>query len=345
MLKPVFLGNKPVGDGYPCYIVAEIGVSFKDFEEGKRLIDGAIEAKVDGVKFQTYEAETFTTKNNYFDLESTGHLSQYEFGKQTELPKELQKEIVEYAKEKGAIIFSAPSHIKDLELMEEMDIPIYKIGSDLACHIPLLKKVAKLGKPIILSTGMCTLEEVSNSVSTIKNEGNNQIILMHCVSNYPSKMDELNLKAIQTMKDKFNLPVGFSDHTIGSLAVLASAIIGANIIEKHFTDPLNVSSADDEHSLVKNEFSDLISSIRQIEKAIGSGKKTPTESEKKHMRTNRVSIIATKKIPKGTKITEKMIDIRRPGTGIQPIHWDEVIGKEVKIDIDFEEPLSWEKIF
>ncbi len=333
-----------MGDGYPCYIIAELGVSFKNFEEGKRLVDGAIKAKVDAVKFQTYEAETFTIKNNFFDLESTGHLSQYEFGKQTELSKELQKKIIEYAKTKGIMIFSAPSHIKDLELLEEMNIPIYKIGSDLACHIPLLKKVAKLGKPIILSTGMCTLEEVSNSVSTIKKEGNNQVIVMHCVSNYPSKMEELNLKAIQTMKDEFNLPVGFSDHTIGSLAVLTSTIMGANIIEKHFRDTLNTSSADDEHSLIKNELSDLVSSIRRIEKSFGSGKKLPTESEKKHMLTNRVSIIAMKKILKGTKITEEMIDIRRPGTGIQPIHWDEIIGKETKEDIDYEEPLTWEMI-
>ena len=343
-MKPVFLGDKPVGDGYNCYIIAEIGVSFKNFEEGKRLIDGAIKANVDAVKFQTYEAETFTTKNNYFDLESTGHLSQYEFGKQTELSKELQKKIVDYAQTKGIMIFSAPSHVKDLELMEEMNIPIYKIGSDLACHIPLLKKVAKLGKPIILSTGMCTLEEVSNSISTIKKEGNNQVIVMHCISNYPSKMEELNLKAIQTMKDEFNLPVGFSDHTIGSLAVLTSTIMGANIIEKHFRDPLNASSADDEHSLVKNEFLDLISSIRQIEKSLGSGKKLPTESEKKHMLSNRVSIIAMTKIPKGTKITEEMIDVRRPGDGIQPIHFEKILGKKAVVDIPKEMPIKWNMI-
>ena len=181
-VRCVRLGDKIVGDGNPCYFVGEIGGLFKNFDEAKRLIDSAIEIGIDAIKFQTLEAETITTKNNYFHLGVTGEISQYEFFKKFEPPKELQRQIVKYANDKGIMIFSAPSHIKDLEIMKEMDLSIYKIGSDLACHIPLLKEVAKIGKPIILSTGMCNMDEVNESVNAILSTGNEQLILLHCVS-------------------------------------------------------------------------------------------------------------------------------------------------------------------
>ena len=343
-MKPIKLGEKFVGDGHPCYIVAEIGGAFTNFEEAKRLIDSAIEIGIDAVKFQTLEADTITTKKNYFDFEITGNVQQYELFKHFELSKELQKQIVKYANDVGIIIFSAPSHMKDLDIMKEMELQIYKIGSDLACHIPLLKEVAKLDKPIVLSTGMCNLNEVRESVNAIQAEGNDKIILMHCVSNYPSNIDELNLNAIQTMKNEFDLPVGFSDHTKGIFSTLTSAILGANIIERHFRDPNNPPGPDDAHSLVKDEFIELVKSIRNFEKAKGSGNKVPTKSEQRIMKNNRVSIIAMQQIPAGTIVTKEMIDIRRPGMGIQPIHFDEVIGKKAKTDISKEEPLSWEML-
>ena len=222
-----------------------------------------------------------------------------------------------------------------------MDLPIYKIGSDLACHIPLLKKVAKLNRPMILSTGMCTLEEVRNSVNAIIDSGNDQIALMHCVSNYPSKAEEVNLRAITTMKEEFGMPVGMSDHTIGTTTTLASVVIGANLIERHFRDIKNSPSPDDIHSLTKDQFLSLIQSIRDFEKARGDGEKRPTESEMKNLETNRVSIIVMKDIPKGTVIEEDMVDIRRPGVGIQPTHYEEIIGRKTKRNIKKEEPLQW----
>jgi N,N'-diacetyllegionaminate synthase len=343
-MKPVKLGKKFVGDGYPCYIIAEIGVSFRNFEEGKRLIDSAIEMGADAIKFQTYEADTFTTKKNFYSMEITGNVSQYEFHKDLELSKELQKEIIQYANEKGITIFSAPSHIKDLEFMKELNIPIYKIGSDLACHIPLLKEVAKLGKPIILSTGMCTMKEIHDSVDAIHSQNNDQIILLHCVADYPSKLEEANLNAIKSMKKEFDIPVGYSDHTLGTLVTLSGAILGANVIERHFRDERNAPSPDDEHSLVKTEFIELIDSIRKFEKAKGTGKKIPSKHEQKNLQSNRVSIIAMKEISKGEIISNDMIDIRRPGTGIQPIHYDEVLGKKTKQNIKFEESLTWEML-
>lgn len=343
-MNSINLNGKSVGDGFPCYTIAEIGGLFKNFEEAKRLIDSAVEIGLDAVKFQTLEAETITTKDNFFDMETTGKISQYEIFKQFELSIDLQKQVVKYANKVGMTIFSAPSHIKDLEIMEEMDMPIYKIGSDLACHIPLLKKVAHLGKPIILSTGMCTMDEVKKSVETILATGNNQLALLHCVSNYPAKPEESNLNAMISMKNEFNLPVGLSDHTVGITVALGSVAMGADLIEKHFRDPLNAKSPDDIHSLIKEDFSQLINSIRIIEKAKGNGKKTPTKSEQKNLLHNRISIITMTEIKQGEIITKNSIDIRRPGSGIQPIHYEDVIGKKAKVNIAKETPLTWEML-
>lgn len=344
-MRNVRLGDKIVGDEHPCYFVAEIGGLFKTFEEAKRLIDSAIEVGVDAIKFQTLEAETITTKNNLFHLGVTGEISQYEFFKKFEPSKDLQKQIVTYANDKGITIFSAPSHIKDLDVMREMDLSIYKIGSDLACHIPLLKEIAKIGKPIILSTGMCNLDEVRESVNAILSTGNDQLILLHCVSDYPAKIEESNLKAIDTMKNEFGIPVGYSDHTIGVNVSFAAAVLGANVIEKHFKHILNHSAPDDIHALTPDEFSVMIRNIRDVEKSKGSGAKIPTKSEKKNMIENRVSIISMKEIVKDSIITKDMIDVRRPGYGLAPKFFDEILGRKARKTIPAETPISLDMLY
>jgi N,N'-diacetyllegionaminate synthase len=341
-MKPVNLINKRVGNDNPCYFIAEIGSMFKTFDEAKNLIDSAIKINVDAIKFQTFRADTITTKQNQFDLSVTGHVSQYEFFKSLELSKELQQQIVNYANDKGITIFSAPSHIDDLNIMKQLDLPIYKIGGDLACHIPLLKEVAKLDKPIILSTGMCTLDEVRDSVDTIISTGNDQLILLHCVSDYPAKSSEANLCAIQTMKNEFDLPVGFSDHTPGILTSLTASIMGANVIERHFKDERNPSYPDDMHALSPNDFSNLISSIREAELSKGNGIKIPSISEQHNLLSNRVSIVALKDIHKDEIITSDAIDIRRPGTGLSPKYFDQIIGQKAKINIISGSPIVWD---
>ncbi len=340
----VNLENKIIGDGQPCYFIAEIGNSFKNFQQAKLLIDLAKKVGVDAIKFQTFEAETVTTKSNIFDMEVTGKVSQYEFLKKLEISKELQHEVVDYAKKIGITVFSAQSHINDIDILDELDIPAYKIGSDLACHIPLLKKIAKFQKPIILSTGMCTLDEVEKSVQTISNAGNKKIILLHCISNYPAELEEVNLNAIIEMKKKFKIPVGYSDHVKGLIASITAATLGANVIERHFYDSKNGEFPDDIHALNAIEFKELIETIRKIEFSKGSGKKEPTKSEKKNLLKNRVSIIAMQDIKNGDMITKEKIDIRRPGSGIQPIHFDEILGKKAKKDISKESPIQWDMI-
>tara|TARA_B110000263_G_C15287756_1_gene501702 strand:- start:309 stop:1343 length:1035 start_codon:yes stop_codon:yes gene_type:complete len=343
-MKSIELDGKLIGDGQPCYFIAEIGSLFKNFEEAKKLIDSAIEIGIDAVKFQTFEADTITTKNNLFNMKNTGKISQYELFKKCEISKELQIEVTNYANKKGITVFSAPSHIKDLDIMKKMNLPIYKIGSDLACHIPLLKEVGKIGKPIILSTGMCSLEEIKNSVDAILSTGNDQLIILHCVSDYPNKPEETNLNAILTLKKEFDLPIGLSDHNIGWSISFGAVSMGANLIERHFKDSSNASAPDDIVALDKEQFSSLIESTRLIEKAKGNGIKIPTNSEKKNAITNRVSIISMVEIKAGQTITKNSIDIRRPGTGIHPIHFDSIIGRKVKIDIQKEEPITFDML-
>jgi sialic acid synthase SpsE len=343
-MKNISIGNKRIGDGQPCFMVAEIGTGYRNFEEAKNLIDSAIEIGIDAIKFQTFEAETITTKKNYINTKETGYTSQFELFKKLEIPKEVQLKIVNYAHDKGIVIFSAPSHIKDILTLKELDLQVYKIGSDLTCHLPLLLEVGKLQKPIILSTGMCTLDEVKEAVDAIKSTGNDQIALLHCVSDYPAKIEDSNLYAIKTMKKEFQLPVGFSDHSIGTIVPLAAAILGADIIEKHFRDSRNTPSPDDIHSIDKNEFSKLIDSIRTTEKAKGDGKKKPTASELKNKETNRVSIIALSDIKKGSIISSDMLDIRRPGTGISPKNIEKIIGKRALHDIYKDDPVKFEDL-
>jgi N-acetylneuraminate synthase len=343
-MENVIIDNKIIGDDHPCYIIAEIGTGYRNYDEAKNLIDSAIKSGINAIKFQTFEANTITTKNNFIDMGETGKISQYDLFKQLEIPKETQKKIVKYANENNITIFSAPSHLNDLEFLKELDLPVYKIGSDLACHIPLLKEIAKLQKPIILSTGMCSLDEIHESINAIKSMGNDQIILLHCVSDYPAKIEDSNLNAILTLKKEFNIPVGFSDHSIGTLIPTTAATLGANIVEKHFRDIHNTSSPDDIHSLTKEQFSDLIQSIRIIEKAKGIGIKEPVESEQKNKITNRVSIIAISDIKKGSKIVKTDVDIRRPGTGMAPKHFDSIIGKKAIRNISHDEPIMFEDL-
>lgn len=340
-MKNVKLGNKWVGDDYPCYIVAEIGTAYKNFQEGKKLIDAGLEIGVDAIKIQTFEAETITTKNNFLDLEETGFVLQYELFKKLEISKEEQLKVVKYANEKNMPIFSAPSHINDLEIMKQMNLSFYKTGSDLACHIPLLTELGNLGKPIIISTGMCDMDDVKEAVSTIQETGNEQIIIMHCVSDYPLKPEDVNLSVMQRLKEKFQIPVGFSDHSIGILTCLAAAAFGANIVEKHLRHTENTPSPDDIHSLSVEEFKKLVNDIRYFEKTKGSGIKEPTLSELKNRLTSRVSIIATNDIPKGSKINNNVVDVRRPGTGIPPKFLSEIIGKTTLKEIKKDQPLSF----
>ena len=343
-MKKVSLNGIQVGEGEPVYFIAEIGGNFYTFEEGERVIKSAIAAGCNCIKFQTFEAETITTKKTMFDMESVGKVQQYKIFKESQCPKELQMQIMDYCRKENILAFSAPSHIKDVDFMEEIGCPIYKIGSDLACHLPLLKIVARLNKPIILSTGMCTLEEIRRSIDTILNEGNDQIILLHCISDYPTKYSEVNLNAIKAMQDEFSFPTGYSDHTVGPEMSLAAIAMGAHVIERHFKHPENKSGPDAILSSDEKEMRYIIETTRKIEWARGDGIKRPSKSEYENRLQNRVSVCSLTDIAKGTIITDEMVDIRRPGYGIQPAFFEQVVGRTAKKDIPVDEAITWDMV-
>ena len=207
-----------------CYIIAEIGGNFQTFQEAKKLVDLAAETGVDAIKLQTYKADTIVTKTARFDLDNVGNMLQRELFEKYQIDFELHDKVFSYIESKGLDWFSTPSHKTDVDMLEELNVPAHKLGADDATNLPLIRYVAKLGKPILLSSGYCTLEEVREMVNVCLEEGNDNIILFHTVSNYPTYPDQVNLKAIQTLKREFPfLTVGFSDHTIGSTACFAAA--------------------------------------------------------------------------------------------------------------------------
>ena len=343
-MKSIQLDNKIIGEHFPVYIIAEIGGNFVNFKEAKKMIDLAVQAGVDAVKIQTFRAETIASKNAVYDMPNTGHANQYELFKKYEIDIDLHREIWGYCRQKEVFVFSTPSHWNDVELLEKVGCKAYKIGSDDAYNLPFLEQVAGVGKPIILSTGMCTMQEVEESVSVILGNGNPNLALLHCVTNYPSDPTHSNLKAIPEMKRRFGLPVGYSDHTQDNLCCLASAALGAHVLEKHFTYDKKADGPDHVLSADPEEMAQLCRDVRILEKALGDGVKCPSEGELTTRINNRKSIIANQDIPCGTVISAKMVSIRRPGTGIAPKELYSVIGRTARRNIKGENPIFWDDL-
>lgn len=328
-----------------CYIIAEIGGNFTTFEEAKKLIDLAYDTGVDAVKLQTYNAETIVTKTAKFDLDNVGNMLQKDLFEKYQIDFELHRQVFEYIESKELEWFSTPSHRTDVDMLETLGVKSYKIGADDATNLPLIKYVAQTGKPILLSSGMCTLEEVKEMINICLEVGNDKIILFHTVSNYPTYPEQVNLRAMQTLKYEFPfLKVGFSDHTIGSTACFAAACMGADVVEKHFTYDKNAEGPDHQLSANPQEMKEIVDRIREFEVMKGSGAKRPVGKEITNRAKNRKSIVAIKPIKKGDVLTSENIDIKRPGHGIAPKYFDEVLGKYAKDDIEDDKVLEWSDI-
>jgi len=344
-MKEVKIKNQWVGGHNPVYIIAEIGGNFQDFKTATKLIDLAQKAGVNAVKFQHYKADTITSKNAIFEMENTGVVSQYDIFKKYELSEELTTDLFSYCRDKQMTAFSTPSHPSDVDLLEKFNIPAYKVGSDDAVNIPFLKYVAKTAKPILLSTGMCTMSEVQRSVDVILEEGNDQIILFHCVSNYPTPIESVNLKAIQSMQSYFSFPVGYSDHTKGIDTCYAASVLGACILEFHFTYDKN---ADGPDHILSKDYDDTVKLLKKINELsifLGDGIKRPATTEMNSKRNNRKSIVVISDIKAGEKITPKNIEIRRPGYGIACEYYYNLLGKTVCRNIEAENVLIWDDIW
>jgi len=325
-----------------CYIIAEIGGNFTTYDEAVKLIDAAQYAGVDCVKLQTYKAETLSSKKAFFDMENTGKISQYDYFKKYEISKELHKKIFDYIDSKGMDWFSTPSHPNDVDMLKDLGVTAYKVGADDATNLPLLKYIARTNEQIILSTGMCTMEEVKEAVNVILEEGNNKIVILHTVSGYPTYPEEVNLNIIYSLQKEFlHFPIGFSDHTMTTIASIAAATMGANVIERHFTLDKKADGPDHMISSTPDEMKFIVDSIRQMEIMKGSGIKMPYGSEVKNRINNRKSIVAIEDIKKGEIFTKENIFVKRPGIGISPKHLEQLIGKVAKRNLKQDELINW----
>lgn len=329
----------------PCYIIAEIGGNFTTWDEARRLVDDAKACGVDAVKLQTYRADTVASTKAVFDMENTGVVSQHELFKKYEIGEDLHVKVFEYARKAGLDCFSTPSHESDVELLEKIGVPLHKIGSDDAVNLPFLRYVARTGRPIILSTGMCTLDEVRESVAAIRAAGNRELVLLHAITSYPTHAPDVNLRAMTTLQQAFpDVIVGYSDHTLTSTACLAAVALGAKVLEKHFTFDKKAEGPDHMLSADPAEMKELVRAVRELELMLGDGVKKPAAAEKKTRVNNRKSLIVERPVRKGETLTREHLSIKRPGTGLAPKLLDEVIGKTAVRDLQKDEILQWDDL-
>ena len=348
-MKKVRVSNKLIGEGEPCFIIAEAGVNHNgSVELAKKMIDAAKDAGADAVKFQTFKAENVVIedaqKAEYQKETASSEESQYGMLKKLELFEDDFEDLADYAGKRDIIFLSSPFDKESVDLLHELDVPAFKIGSGEITDFPLLRYIAKKEKPVILSTGMSILGEVEEALNVIRNEGAEDVILLHCVSNYPARIEEVNLRAMETLKQAFKIPVGFSDHTLGITVPIAAVALGACVIEKHFTLDKNLPGPDHKASLEPDELKGMVKGIRDAEKSLGNGVKKPTEDEEQVKKIARRSVIAKIDISEGTVITEDMLDVKRPGIGIEPKYLDMIAGRKVKRGIKYGELITFEKI-
>ena len=316
-------------------IIAEAGVNHNgSMELAKKLIDAAIVAEVDFVKFQTFKAETLVTQTAdkaKYQKELTGEFeSQFEMIKKLELHQEDHKDLLKYCKSKDIQFLSTAFDNDSIDLLAKLDIPLFKIPSSEITNLPYLRHIGRMGKPIIMSTGMSTLEEVSNALNILLEAGleKEKITILHCNTEYPTPLEDVNLNAMLTIRNELNVNVGYSDHTLGIEIPIAAVAMGATIIEKHFTIDRTLQGPDHAASLEPDELKEMVKSIRNIEKSMGDGVKKPSRSETKNISIARKSIVAKKSIKKGEFFSENNLTIKRPGTGISPMEWDDVIAQK-----------------
>ena len=323
-------------------IIAEAGVNHNgDIAKAKALIDKGAEAGVDYVKFQTFKAANLVTKQAkraaYQDKNTQNNDSQYEMLKKLELSQAVHQELIDYCAQKGVQFLSTGFDIESLEFLAQLGITIAKVPSGEITNLPYLRKVASLFPEVILSTGMATIEEIKDAVKVLTDNGVNKdkITVLHCNTEYPTPMEDVNLRAMLHIQQEVGIAIGYSDHTLGIEVPIAAVALGATVIEKHFTLDKTLPGPDHKASLEPDELKAMVMAIRNIEKAVaGSGLKEVSASEVKNKTIVRKSIVAAKRIVKGEFFTVENLTVKRPGMGISPMQWDEVIGKTAKKDFE-----------
>jgi N-acetylneuraminate synthase len=332
-IKPVKIGENFVGKSKKCYIIAEIGSNFDgSIKKAKKLIYAAKKCGADAAKFQSFKAEEFISKKGFENspFESKFKNSAFDLYKQVELPRTWNSELNSYAKKLGIDFFTSPWDNDAVDDLLKINSPVIKIGSGDITNLEFLKYVGNKKKPVLLATGASTLREISEAVNVVKSTGNNKIILLHCVVSYPSPIEEANLRVLDTIRNKFQLNVGYSDHSPGDLVPLASVANGACVIEKHFTLNRTDNGPDHAVALDPDGFSKMVKNIRLLESALGDGIKKPMPSEKDNRIYYRRGIWTTTKIKKGDSFTSDNIKTMRPAKGLPASKFKFLLGKKAK---------------
>ena len=334
-----------ISENSPCFIIAEAGVNHNgDIKRAKIMIDTAKRIGADAIKFQTYKTEKLVTEEAAkaeYQKKHSQEETQFEMLKKLELTGNDFMDLYNYAEEKGIIFLSTPFDLESADLLNRIGVTAFKIGSGDLSNYPLLEHIAKWGKPLILSTGMSTLEEISETLENLSNLGMDSIILLHCTSSYPTEIEDTNLRMIPMLREKYGLMVGFSDHTKSTIIPAAAVVMGAVVLEKHFTLDHDLVGPDHKMSLEPEDFQEMVNNIRQVEKALGDGLKKITNNENDVRKVARKSIVASMDIAKGAIVTREMLDVKRPGTGLEPKNIQKIIGMKAKRDIRKDQLISW----
>jgi N-acetylneuraminate synthase len=338
MVASIRIGGRVVGPDAPCFVIAEAGVNHNgSVESACRLAEVAQRVAADAIKFQTFKAERLAThdvpKAEYQRHSTRAGESHFEMLRSLELSQEAHRIIFDHCRKLGIMFLSSPFDEESADMLDALGVSAFKVASGELTNLPLLAHIARKGKPIILSTGMAYLGEVESAVTTIREAGNEDVVLLHCVSNYPANPCDINLRAMHTMAHAFRLPVGYSDHTLGSEVTLAAVALGACIIEKHFTLSRTLPGPDHQTSVEPDELSGLILGIRSVEAALGHGRKEPAASEATMAAVARKSLVAASDISAGTVLTEDLIAIKRPGTGLPPAMRPHLVGRMARVQI------------
>lgn len=327
-------------------IIAEAGVNHNgNMDTARKLIDVAADAGVDYVKFQTFKTENLVSNDAptaEYQKSATNETSQFAMLKKLELSKAQHLELIEYCHKKGVKFLSTAFDLDSIDLLAEFNLGLWKIPSGEITNYPYLAKIAKFNKPIVMSTGMCDMQDIQNALNVLCENGvaKSNITLLHCNTQYPTPMHDVNLKAMLTIADKFKVSTGYSDHTQGIEIPIAAVALGATIIEKHFTLDRNMEGPDHKASIEPQELAQMVKSIRNVEQALGNGEKQVSASETSNKNVARKSIVAKKAIKKGDILTEENLTVKRPGNGLSPMLWNNVIGSFATRNFSPDEPIE-----
>lgn len=348
--KNIKIGNKVISENSATYIIAEIGANFNgDIDVAKKLISAAKECGADCAKFQSFKSEKIVSPNGFASMSLKGvhgtwSKPVHEIFKEAEFPREWHLELFNYCKNIGIDFSTSPYDKEAVDLCIEIGVPFLKIGSGDITWLEMVEYIAKTNKPIFLATGDATMAEIDDAIRVIEGTGNNQLVLMQCITNYPSKIESANINVIKNYQNAFNLITGYSDHSSGPVVALGSVALGAKVIEKHFTLDKKDIGPDHPHSMDTNDFKQMVDYIRELELAMGESRKVVVEEEEETVIVQRRSIYSKRDIPKGKVIEKDDLIELRPALGIAPKFKTNIIGRVATIDIKSDMPIQWNNI-